>query len=86
MPVGEGIILNDQQIVVTQPTKGDFKAFSAICTHMNCMVGSISHGTIVCPCHGSQYSIKDGSVLGGPAPKPLPAIAVKVDGTEVVKA
>jgi Rieske Fe-S protein len=86
VPVGEGVILTDQKIVVTQPTKGDFKAFSAICTHMACTVASIQDGTITCPCHGSQYSIKDGSVLGGPAPKPLPAIAIKVSGTEIVKA
>jgi Rieske Fe-S protein len=86
VPVGEGIILTDQKIVVTQPTKGDFKAFSAICTHMACTVASIKDGAITCPCHGSQYSIKDGSVLGGPAPKALSSIAIKVDGTEVVKA
>jgi Rieske Fe-S protein len=86
VPVGEGVILTDQKIVVTQPTEGQFKAFSAICTHMQCVVGSIKNGTIMCPCHGSQYSIKDGSVTGGPAPKPLPPINVKVEGTEVVKA
>jgi Rieske Fe-S protein len=86
VPVGEGVILADQKIVVTQPTAGQFKGFSAICTHMNCTVGSIQGGTIMCPCHGSQYSIKDGSVTGGPAPKPLSKIAVKVVGDEVVKA
>ena len=53
---------------------------------MDCTVGSIQNGTITCPCHGSTYSIKDGSVLGGPAPTPLSKIAVKVVGDEVVKA
>jgi Rieske Fe-S protein len=86
VPVGEGVILTDQKVVVTQPTAGEFKGFSAICTHMACTVGSIKDGVIMCPCHGSQYSIKDGSVLGGPAPKPLPSIAVKVDGANIVKA
>jgi Rieske Fe-S protein len=86
VPVGEGVILTDQKIVVTQPTKGEFKGFSAICTHMQCTVGTIKNGTIICPCHGSMYSIKDGSVTGGPAPKPLSPIAVKVDGADVVKA
>jgi Rieske Fe-S protein len=86
VPVGEGIILTGEKIVVTQPTKGDFKAFSAICTHMNCTVALVKDGTIICPCHGSEYSIKDGSVLGGPAPRALSSIAIKVDGTEVVKA
>jgi nitrite reductase/ring-hydroxylating ferredoxin subunit len=86
VPVGSGVILQDQKVVVTQPTKGDFKAFSAVCTHMGCIVANISGGTITCPCHGSQYSVKDGSVLGGPAPAPLPAVKVAVKGNEVVKA
>ena len=51
-----------------------------------CIVATVSGGTISCPCHGSQYSVKDGSVLGGPAPAPLPAVKVTVKGNEVVKA
>jgi Rieske Fe-S protein len=86
VPVGEGVILTGPKIVVTQPTAGNFKAFTAVCTHMGCTVGSIANGTITCPCHGSTYSIKDGSVTGGPAPRPLAEIAVKVDGNEIVKA
>lgn len=86
VPVGEGVILDGPKIVVTQPTAGNFKAFTAVCTHMGCTVGSIANGTITCPCHGSTYSIKDGSVTGGPAPKPLAAIAIKVQGNEIVKA
>jgi Rieske Fe-S protein len=38
----------------------------------------VSGGTIRCPCHGSQYSIADGSVVNGPAPRPLPAKQVEV--------
>jgi Rieske Fe-S protein len=86
VPVGEGVILTGPKIVVTQPTAGTFKAFTAVCTHMGCTVGSIANGTITCPCHGSTYSIKDGSVKGGPAPKPLAEIAIKVQGDEIVKA
>jgi Rieske Fe-S protein len=86
VPVGEGVILADKKIVVTQPTKGKFKAFTAVCTHMGCTVDKVKDGTIMCPCHGSQYSVKDGSVTGGPAPKALAEIAVKVEGDEVVKA
>jgi Rieske Fe-S protein len=86
VPVGEGIVLKDQKIVVTQPTKGTFKAFTAVCTHQGCTVDKVQDGTIMCPCHGSTYSAKDGSVTGGPAPKALAEIAVKVDGDEVVKA
>ena len=86
VPVGSGVILNDQKVVVTQPTQGDFKAFSAVCTHMGCIVSNVSGDTISCPCHGSQYSVKDGSVISGPAPKPLPPVGVKVKGNEVVEA
>jgi len=81
IPVGGGKIFSNQQIVVTQPKAGEFKAFSAICTHQGCPVTRISGGTIDCTCHGSQYSIEDGSVQGGPAPKPLPEKKVTVTGS-----
>jgi Rieske Fe-S protein len=86
VPVGSGVILADAKVVVTQPTAGTFKAFSSTCTHMSCQVTSISGDTIHCPCHGSSYSIVDGSVQGGPAPRPLPKVAIKVEGDEVVRA
>jgi Rieske Fe-S protein len=80
IPVGGGKIFAKDKIVVTQPTAGDFKAFSSICTHQGCPVTKISDGTIDCTCHGSKYSIKDGSVEDGPAPKPLPEKSVTVTG------
>jgi Rieske Fe-S protein len=83
IPVGGGMIFPAKLVVVTQPTAGDFKAFSAICTHMGCTVSTISNGTIDCPCHGSQYSIKNGAVVGGPAPSPLPAKQIKVTGSSI---
>ena len=84
IPVGSGKIFTEQKVVVTQPVSGDFKAFSAVCTHMGCIVSQVSAGTIDCPCHGSQYSIKDGAVVAGPAPSPLPAEAIKVSGTSII--
>jgi Rieske Fe-S protein len=83
IPVGGGMIFPAKLVVVTQPTAGDFKAFSAICTHMGCTVSTITNGTIDCPCHGSQYSIKNGAVVGGPAPSPLPAKQIKVTGSSI---
>ncbi|WP_329215898.1 Rieske (2Fe-2S) protein [Streptomyces sp. NBC_01485] len=80
IPVGGGKIFADEKVVVTQPTKDDFKAFSAICTHMGCTVAKVADGTIDCPCHGSKYHIADGSVAHGPAPKPLPAEQITVAG------
>ncbi|WP_328482776.1 Rieske (2Fe-2S) protein [Streptomyces sp. NBC_00377] len=80
IPVGGGKIFAEEKVVVTQPAKGDFKAFSAVCTHQGCTVGSIADGIIHCPCHKSEFRIADGSVAGGPAPKPLPAKNITVEG------
>jgi Rieske Fe-S protein len=54
-----------------------------VCTHMGCIVNQVANGTIDCPCHGSQFSIKDGAVVGGPAPSPLPAESIKVTGNDI---
>ena len=86
VPVGGGVILNKENLVVTQPEAGTFKAFSNICTHQGCTVTKVADGTIDCPCHGSTYSVQDGSVQGGPAPSPLPETQVKVQRGEVVRA
>lgn len=86
VPVGGGVVLKDDELVVTQPADGEFKAFTAICTHQGCLVGSVSDGTIHCPCHGSSFSAEDGSVQGGPATGPLAEVAVEVKGDQVVKA
>ncbi|HEY5398136.1 MAG TPA: Rieske (2Fe-2S) protein [Trebonia sp.] len=83
IPVGGGMIFASQTTVVTQPTAGEFKVFSAVCTHMGCIVNQIADGRIDCPCHGSEYSITDGAVLAGPAPKPLPAKPFKVTGDSI---
>ncbi|WP_031486229.1 Rieske (2Fe-2S) protein [Streptomyces bicolor] len=83
VPVGGGTIFKDEQVVVTQPQQGEFKAFSAICTHQRCTVGSVSGGTINCPCHGSKFSITDGSVANPPATRPLPEKQITVDGNSI---
>ena len=86
IPVGGGKILGAQGIVVTQPTAGQFKGFGNICTHQGCPVSSVDGGTINCTCHGSQFSITDGSVKSGPATRPLPAKDVKVTGDSITLA
>ena len=83
VPVGGGAIYDDSQTVVTQPTEGEFKAFSSICTHSGCQVSSVTQ-TINCDCHGSRYSLEDGSVVDGPAPSPLPAKKVTVKGGDLL--
>jgi Rieske Fe-S protein len=83
VPVGGGKIYTNPQVVVTQPTKGEFKGFTSICTHQGCPVSSVDDGTINCTCHGSKFSIEDGSVVHGPATSPLDAVSVAVDGDTI---
>ncbi|MET9371256.1 Rieske (2Fe-2S) protein [Streptomyces griseoflavus] len=86
VPVGGGTILKKEKIVVTQPGKGDFKAFSAICTHQHCLVAEVADGTINCPCHGSRFKITDGSVVQGPATRPLPEERITVEKNSIRRA
>ena len=86
VPVGGGTILADKKIVITQPQSGTFHAFTAVCTHAGCTVGSVSSGTINCPSHGSRFNISNGSVVNGPAASPLAPINIKVQGTSILQA
>ncbi|MFD5777623.1 Rieske (2Fe-2S) protein [Streptomyces sp. PDY-4] len=86
IPEGGGKVFADRKVVVTQPTAGEFKAFSATCTHQGCAVKSIADGVINCPCHNSNFSITDGSVKSGPATKPLPAVEITVSGDSITLA
>ena len=86
VPVGGGVVLAAQEMVVTQPQAGTFKAFSAVCTHQGCAVNEVAGGTINCPCHGSKFAIADGAPTKGPAKKPLPEKPVRVQGSSVVPA
>ncbi|MET1060772.1 MAG: Rieske (2Fe-2S) protein [Nocardioides sp.] len=85
VPVGGGVILAKNGLVVTQPEQGTFKAFSSKCTHQGCQVTKVS-STIDCPCHRSKFSIADGSPESGPARSPLPETAIKVDGDNITTA
>ncbi len=80
VPVGGGTILTEQNLVVTQPTAGDFKAFDATCTHQQCQVTTVSDSKITCACHNSQYDAATGAVTRGPAQRSLTAKTVAVSG------
>ena len=86
VPVGGGVVLAAQNLVVTQPQAGTFKAFDAACTHQGCAVNEVADGTINCPCHGSRFAVADGAVTEGPAEQPLPERAVAVQGSSIVLA
>jgi Rieske Fe-S protein len=83
IPVGGGTIFKDEKVVVTQPQQGEFKAFSAICTHQQCTVATVADGTINCVCHGSKFNITDGAVANPPATRPLPEKKITVDGNSI---
>ncbi|MER5441083.1 Rieske (2Fe-2S) protein [Streptomyces sp. NPDC002790] len=83
IPEGGGKIFADAGVVVTQPASGQFKAFTNICTHQGCKVSKVAGGTIDCPCHGSKFSIKDGSVSHPPATQPLEERQLKVSGDSI---
>lgn len=86
VPVGGGVVLAAEKVVVTQPTQGQFKGFGAICTHQNCPVAEVAGGTINCNCHGSKFSVETGDPKGGPATKALAPVPVKVEGGRIVRA
>lgn len=82
VPEGSGVVLADHRVVVTQPKAGQFKAFSAVCTHQGCLVSGVSE-TIDCSCHGSKFSLADGAPVGGPATSPLGEQAISVKGDTI---
>ena len=86
VPVGGGIVLTDVRVVITQPRRGEFRAFTAVCTHQGQTVGEINDNVIRCTFHGSEYDAATGQVVGGPAPVPLEQIPIKVARGDITRA
>lgn len=88
VPVGSAIVVkgaDGKPIILSQPVAGKVVGMSAVCTHAGCTVAP-DGSDLVCPCHGSVYKASDGSNVSGPAPTPLPSVAVRVDGDSVFAA
>src|SRR5262245_1584978 len=83
IPISGGIIYADRDVIVTQPSLGEFRAFGAKCTHKGCVLAAVQNNIISCKCHNAKYSATDGAVEGGPATEPLPARNIRVDGNTI---
>ena len=70
-------------VIVSQPSAGEYKAFSTVCTHQGCQVQVQDSNRIVCPCHGSEFAVADGSVVHGPAESPLASYPVQEKGGKI---
>jgi Rieske Fe-S protein len=86
IPVGGGIILTDARLVITQPSRGEFRAFSAVCKHQGETVGKVADNTITCLYHGSQYDSTTGDVTTGPATTGLDPVQIRVKGQAILRA
>ena len=83
VPIGGGVVLSKADVVLTRDQSGAVHGFSATCTHQGCQVTEVRDGQILCPCHGSRFNAANGSVVAGPAPRPLPSVAVTVEGDAI---
>ncbi len=72
---GDEILFSEMKTLLRRHSEEEVLAISLVCTHLGCTVNRIETG-FLCPCHGSQYD-GDGNVVGGPAPKTLPWLAIK---------
>jgi Rieske Fe-S protein len=83
IPAGTVLVLPEQKVYVVHGARGFF-AMSATCTHLGCLTRyEKEHGRLFCPCHGSRYSL-EGAVVDGPAPAPLPRLALEIEGGQLV--
>ncbi|CAB4896595.1 unannotated protein [freshwater metagenome] len=86
IPIGSGkkFDVDGVQILITQPRAGEFRGFSAVCTHAGFVMSNMANSEITCDNHGAVYSADDGSVLSGPAPRALGKVTVTVEGDDVL--
>ena len=85
-PAGSGqvVAINDKPVIVVNTAQGEMKAYSAICTHLGCIVEwDQRRQFILCPCHDGRFNPVNGAVISGPPPAPLPQLAVVVESDAV---
>ncbi|MFD9308012.1 Rieske (2Fe-2S) protein [Streptomyces sp. NPDC060048] len=84
VPVGGAKLFREAKVLVSCAEAGQYKAFSAQCTHAGCVLDKIVEGQGNCPCHGSRFDVTTGKVLRGPAGDPLPEVAVRAEGGKLI--
>lgn len=85
-PVGAGKVVpvNDKPVIIVNTATGGIKAFSAICTHLGCVVDwKKEKGIIHSPCHEGLFNPVTGAVVGGPPPRPLPSYEIAIKDGKV---
>ncbi|GAA3370022.1 Rieske (2Fe-2S) protein [Streptomyces sannanensis] len=84
IPVGGAKLYREQRLVVCRPAEGEYKAFSAQCTHAGCVLDKLEGTEGNCPCHGSRFDVTTGKALRGPATVPLPEVPVTAKGGKLI--
>jgi cytochrome b6-f complex iron-sulfur subunit len=81
---GQVVAVGDKPAIVINTTQAGLKGYSAICTHLGCVVEwDQSRQFILCPCHDGRFNAINGGVISGPPPAPLPQLTVTVEGDTV---
>lgn len=86
-PVGSGKVVpvDNKPVMVVNTAQGGIKAFSAICTHLGCVVDwNKSKSVIQSPCHDGRFNPVTGAVISGPPPRPLPAYELSIQDGKVM--
>lgn len=85
-PAGQGKVVpvNDKPVIIVNTPQVGLKAFSAICTHLGCIVEwDEPRQFILCPCHDGRFNALNGAIISGPQPAPLPELALTVEADAV---
>ena len=85
LPVNSSKLLNldGEPVIVVRKSEKEIAAFSAVCTHLNCVVGYRNENKdIYCACHGGRYDL-NGNVIDGPPKAPLSKYKVSVENNKI---
>jgi len=81
---GKIVKFGNKPVLVIRTQSGDYKAFSANCTHLDCIVQyKKEYGQIYCACHNGRYDL-NGKNVSGPPPAPLEKYSVSIKGEDVI--